>query len=245
MPRYGPPVRDGGRMGRGRTGVGDRFSRARLLLAQRAGFVPPGMLPRGAGQSSAMWRDASKNLAARAHEAGFQNPIQWLREMASERAMQRHQAPEENIGVAPLGAGGAAGAAGGGMPMGGVDPSMIREAAGRFQQPQGAGAGPEQLMALMQQFNSMENAGMPNSGGITRALAGPNFQGMAQNIMGQLNPRSGDPGLGTLADYFPEGNDPREVLRTALKRRRGRGPGVQGRGRGRGQVMRSQVRRRR
>lgn len=75
MPKYqmpGAPI--------GNTGIGSNFARARLLLAKRSGYLPEGMglatTPQGATDQ---WREVSKNLAANARSAGFQNPMQFLR----------------------------------------------------------------------------------------------------------------------------------------------------------------------
>lgn len=81
MPRPDPAPTKG-------VGIGDRYARARLLLAKRAGYLPGNfvVMPKG-GQASQQWRQVSKNLArdARSHGYGAQGmgPIQWLRDSAS------------------------------------------------------------------------------------------------------------------------------------------------------------------
>lgn len=66
-------------------GVGDRYARARLLLAKRAGYLPEDfvIMPKG-GQASQQWRAASKNLAADARRSGWDRPMLWLRESAAQ-----------------------------------------------------------------------------------------------------------------------------------------------------------------
>ena len=88
-------------VGMGRTGIGDNFARARLLLAKRAGYLPQdfALLP-GAGNASAQWRSASKNLAADARRAGAANPLQWLREGAAKGGLQRPN--KRAVGTNPL-----------------------------------------------------------------------------------------------------------------------------------------------
>ena len=62
---------------------GDAYARARLLLAKRAGLLPPNaVISPGMGQATAMWRGISKNLAANARRAGYAQPLMWLREGA-------------------------------------------------------------------------------------------------------------------------------------------------------------------
>lgn len=71
----------GAGIGRGRVGVGPNLSRARLLLAKRAGYLPadapidPQMAPQ-------IWAKVSRNLNRDARSAGFTNVMQWLREGA-------------------------------------------------------------------------------------------------------------------------------------------------------------------
>src|SRR5688500_1038191 len=94
------------RVGRGKVGHGDRFARARLALARRAGYLGDVQLPSGPGGASAMWRDTSRNLATNAREAGYANPLQWLRDLAAARAGAMTgtglQVPTEDIGAQPL-----------------------------------------------------------------------------------------------------------------------------------------------
>lgn len=60
-------------------GIGDNFARARLLLAQRAGYLPRQQLPPSPQGASAQWHAYSKNLAGDARGAGYPNPMAFLR----------------------------------------------------------------------------------------------------------------------------------------------------------------------
>lgn len=66
--------------GLGSTGIGDNFAKARLLLAQRAGYLPRtsrfDVSPQGA---SMQWHSLSKNLAGDSKQAGYPNPMAFLR----------------------------------------------------------------------------------------------------------------------------------------------------------------------
>lgn len=67
-------------VGLGRTGIGENFAKARLLLAKRAGYLPQGaQLSSDNGSASAMWHSVSKNLNRDAKGAGYNNPMMFLR----------------------------------------------------------------------------------------------------------------------------------------------------------------------
>lgn len=78
---YRPPVNVGAGTALPRTGPS--FARARLVLAQRAGYLPAQTPIASGSQAMQQWRQASTNLAARARGAGFSNPMQWLRQGAA------------------------------------------------------------------------------------------------------------------------------------------------------------------
>lgn len=64
----------------GNVGLGSNFARARLLLAKRAGYLPDSMpLAQGPQGATEQWRSVSKNLAHNARQAGFANPMMFLR----------------------------------------------------------------------------------------------------------------------------------------------------------------------
>lgn len=59
-------------------GYGPNLSRARLMLAKRAGYLPPGQQI-DPEQSPGLWARLSKNLSRDSRQAGFGNPLAWLR----------------------------------------------------------------------------------------------------------------------------------------------------------------------
>lgn len=74
---------DGGGIAAGRVGIGANFAKSRMLLAKRAGYLPQGykMQP---DQAPEQWKSVSSNLARDARNAGFQNPMQFLRQGATQ-----------------------------------------------------------------------------------------------------------------------------------------------------------------
>src|SRR6266545_3232160 len=64
----------------GSTGFGNRVSRSRLLLAQRAGYLPSDQLfPADPTGASSMYQRFSKNLGAMANRRGFTRGVDMLR----------------------------------------------------------------------------------------------------------------------------------------------------------------------
>lgn len=72
---------DGG-IAAGRVGIGANFAKSRMMLAKRAGYLPQGykMQP---DQAPEQWKSVSANLARDARSAGFQHPLQFLRQGAT------------------------------------------------------------------------------------------------------------------------------------------------------------------
>jgi hypothetical protein len=64
-------------------GVGPNFARARLVLAQRAGYLPQNYRINSGPQAVEQWKAISKNLADQARTAGYTNSLQWLRQGAA------------------------------------------------------------------------------------------------------------------------------------------------------------------
>jgi hypothetical protein len=78
---YRPPVRVG--VGSVLPRTGPSFARARLVLAQRAGYIPASTQIASGPGAMLQWRGASQNLSARARSAGYSNSMQWLRQGAT------------------------------------------------------------------------------------------------------------------------------------------------------------------
>jgi hypothetical protein len=74
---------DGGGIAAGRVGIGANFAKSRMMLAKRAGYLPQGykMQP---DQAPEQWKSVSSNLARDARSAGFQHPLQYLRQGATQ-----------------------------------------------------------------------------------------------------------------------------------------------------------------
>lgn len=72
----------GGGIAAGRVGIGADFAKSRLMLAKRAGYLPQNfrMQP---NQAPEQWKSVSSNLARDARAAGFQHPMQFLRQGAT------------------------------------------------------------------------------------------------------------------------------------------------------------------
>lgn len=63
--------------------IGDNLAKMRLLLAKRAGYLDQGArIPPRPGAATVMWKHASANLARDAREAGFLQPMMYLRTAA-------------------------------------------------------------------------------------------------------------------------------------------------------------------
>lgn len=73
----------GGSIAAGRVGIGANFAKSRLMLAKRAGYLPQHfqMQP---NQAPEQWKMASSNLSRDAKAAGFPNPMQFLRQGATQ-----------------------------------------------------------------------------------------------------------------------------------------------------------------
>lgn len=73
-------MRDTLGVGLGRSGIGENFAKSRLLLAKRAGYLPANTrLSQTEGGAADLWHMFSKNLSGDAKQAGFQNPMMFLR----------------------------------------------------------------------------------------------------------------------------------------------------------------------
>lgn len=73
----------GGSIAAGRVGIGANFAKSRLMLAKRAGYLPQHfqMQP---NQAPEQWKSVSSNLARDSKAAGFPNPMQFLRQGATQ-----------------------------------------------------------------------------------------------------------------------------------------------------------------
>jgi hypothetical protein len=74
----------GGSIAAGRVGIGANFAKSRLMLAKRAGYLPQGMTMNNPDEAPEQWKLASSNLARDARQAGFPNPMQFLRQGATQ-----------------------------------------------------------------------------------------------------------------------------------------------------------------
>ena len=74
----------GGSIAAGRVGIGANFAKSRLMLAKRAGYLPQGMTMNNPDEAPEQWKLASSNLARDARLAGFPNPMQFLRQGATQ-----------------------------------------------------------------------------------------------------------------------------------------------------------------
>jgi hypothetical protein len=73
----------GGSIAAGRVGIGANFAKSRLMLAKRAGYLPQNMTM-NPQEAPEQWKLASSNLARDARQAGFPNPMQFLRQGATQ-----------------------------------------------------------------------------------------------------------------------------------------------------------------
>lgn len=64
-------------------GIGENFAKARLLLAKRAGYMPQ-QQQIDTENPSAQWKAVSSNLKHDAQQAGYGNPMQFLRQGATQ-----------------------------------------------------------------------------------------------------------------------------------------------------------------
>lgn len=74
---------DGGGIAAGRVGIGANFAKSRLMLAKRAGYLPQ-QFQMQPDRAPEQWKMASSNLARDAKAAGFPNPMQFLRQGATQ-----------------------------------------------------------------------------------------------------------------------------------------------------------------